>query len=282
MKHLGQMTLKAADIQIGERLRQIDEAHAGMLAESLRQTGRLRNRPEVRQQRKGKAVIFTLIAGGHRMRAVQIAGWVEVEVDVYEGTDDEVRLWEIDENLVRHELNPLDRAVFLAERQAIYLRMHPETAAGVAGAEAKHGRANDIMSFAAATAEKCGWTERTIQRAVSIAEGLKPDVRARIAGTALAHKQSELLALIKASQAEQHAVLDLLQDDDSKVKTVDSALKLVRGVRAPEVSANDMAFDKLIDLWRRTPLAAKRAFLRHLQETGVIDELLGGLEREAA
>lgn len=279
MKHLGQKTLKVADIQIGERLRQIDAAHAEMLAESLRQTGRLRNRPEVRLQKKGKAVIHTLIAGGHRMRAVEIAGWDEVEVDVYEGTDDEVRLWEIDENLVRHELNPLDRAVFLAERQAIYLRMHPETAAGVAGAEAKHGRANDIMSFAAATAEKCGWTIRTIQRAVSIAEGLRPDVRSRIAGTPLVHKQSELLALIKASHSEQHAILDLLLTEPPQSKTVEAAIKLVRGVRDSANPSAEKALNKLLRAWDDAPPAVQRSFLEHLRGTGQLGAIK---EREAA
>lgn len=137
MKSLGRVTLKVADILIGDRLRQIDPAHAELLAESLRQTGRLRHPPEVRRQKKGAKVNHTLIAGGHRMRAVQIVGWEEVEVEVYEGDDDEVRLWEIDENLIRHDLNPLDRAVFLHQRKEIYERLHPETKKGAVNQHTK-------------------------------------------------------------------------------------------------------------------------------------------------
>lgn len=281
MKYLGQMTLKVTDINIGERLRQIDEAHAEMLAESLHQTGRLRNRPEVRQQKKGKSVIYTLIAGGHRMRAIQIVEWNEVEVDVYEGTDDEVRLWEIDENLVRHELNPLDRAIFLAERKDVYERLHPEAKRGGDRKSNSHG--DSSIGFAKATAERINnLSEATIFRAVAIAKGINAAIRQRIAGTGLAHKQSELLALTKLSPAEQNTALDLLLAEEPKAKTVDQAMRIIRGVRAPEVSANDQAFDKLIDLWRRTPQPAKRAFLRHLQETDVLAELLGDGEREAA
>ena len=269
MKSLGQMTLKVADIKIGERLRQIDEAHAELLAESLRQTGRLRNRPEVRQQRKGKTIIHTLISGGHRMRAVVMVGWDEVEVEVYEGSDDEVRLWEIDENLVRHDLNPLDRAVFLAERKALYLKLHPETKHGAQGGAGGQRNENDTMSFSKDTAEKCGWSAKTIERAVSIATGLQADVRARIGGTALAKKQSELLALIKLPPTEQHRVLDLLLSPSPTVKTVEAARRVVLGVREAEVSAADAGFQKLMAAWTRVQnAAARRSFLEHLRATG--------------
>ena len=278
MKSLGRQVLKVADITIGERLRQIDEAHAQLLAESLRQTGHLRNRPEVRLQRRGKKIVHTLISGGHRMRAVRIAGWEEVEVEVYEGTDDEVRMWEIDENLIRHDLNPLDRAVFLAERKGLYLKLHPETAAGIAGAEAKHGRANDIMSFAAATAEKCGWSVKTIERAISIATAIKPDVRARIAGTALAKKQSELLALMRLAPSDQHRVLDLLLAEEPKAKTVEAARKIALGVREAADPSAENALAKLLRVWEDTPPPVRRSFLEHLRANG---QLIDG-EREAA
>lgn len=54
--------------------------------------------------------------------------------------------------------------MFTAKRKEAYLRKYPETARGVAGAEAKHGRADDNLSFADDAAAKTGMDKRTIQR----------------------------------------------------------------------------------------------------------------------
>lgn len=132
MKELGLQTIRVADIDVVDRLRHVDENHAQMLAQNIKETG-LRSPIEVRVNKKGDR--FTLIAGGHRLKATQINEMVEIKAFVFEATDDEARLYEIDENLIRHDLNPLDRAVFMAERKRLYEALHPETAAGVAGAE---------------------------------------------------------------------------------------------------------------------------------------------------
>jgi len=172
-------------------------------------------------------------------------------------------------------LNPLDRAVFLAERKAIYERLHPETRAGVAGAEAKHGRANEIISFAADTATRCGISRRTVELAVSIATRLAPEVRARLAGTEIARKQNELLALSKLPPEEQAAVLGLILSESPQAKTVAAAVKLLGGARSVESTPADAGFQRLLAAWRRAGRTAQRAFLEHLRETGDIDDLLG-------
>lgn len=263
MTSLGRETLPLGDIAVGSRLRQIDEGHAALLAESLRQTGRLRTPIEVRRQKKGGKVAYTLIAGGHRYRAAQIIGWETIDAEIYEGTDDTARLWEIDENLIRHELNPLDRAVFLAERKEIYERLHPETAGGVAGGKARQGSATDIMSFAKDTAERVGLTDRTIQRAVFIANKLAPDVRSALPGTDLARKQSELLALAQLGHNEQRQVLALMQDPEAGVKGVAAAVRLMKGVRDPG-HFPDEGFTALLAKWTRATPRERDMFLEHL------------------
>jgi ParB family chromosome partitioning protein len=265
MKSLGLHQITVAQIDFGTRLRQVSEDHAALLAANIAEVGRLRSPIEVRKTRKADQ--YTLIAGGHRLRAVQSLGWAEIDAFVFDLTDDEARLAEIDENLIRHELNPLDRAVFLAERKELYLRLHPETAAGTAGAEAKHGRATDIMSFAADTAERCGLTERSIRRAVAIAVGLKAGARARIAGTWLAAKQGELLALTRASESEQHKALDLLLATPAQAKTVEAALKMVRGVVETAKSEDDVEFEKLVKAWLRASGPVRRRFLDEVINT---------------
>jgi len=280
MKELGLQTISVASIDFGDRLRQVDENHAALLAQNIEQVGRLRTPIEVRKK-KGRKDGYLLIAGGHRLRAVQLLGWAEVQAFVFEATDEEARLAEIDENLVRHDLNPLDRAVFMAEREDLYRKMHPEaTQGGDRRSEEFQIRTVRIWSFARDTAERCGLSEDTIQRALKIGS-LKPDVRARIAGTWLAHKQGELLKLTHLSHAEQHTALDLLLAEGAEAKTVEQAKKIILGVRDGDKGETDKKFDKLIDAWRRADRTAKRAFLAHLRETGQLDEFLGA-EKEAA
>jgi ParB family chromosome partitioning protein len=283
MKALGRQTLKVADIVIGERLRQIDEAHAQLLAENLRETGLLRNRPEVRQQKKGKSLTHTLIAGGHRIRAVEIVGWEEVEVDVYEGTDDEVLLWQIDENLVRHELNPLDRAVFMFQRKEIYERLHPEAKRGGDRKSNSHG--DSSIGFARATADRINnLSEATIFRAIAIAKGLASDVRAALTGTELAKRQSELLALAKLGHGEQRQALALLIGDTPKAKNVAAAIKLIKGVRDSAPTGDDW-FKALVAKWGRASPREREAFLEHLwinPKDATLREFVAALGQEEA
>ncbi len=70
---------------------------------------------------------------------------------------------------MRAELSPAERAKATARRKAVYLKLHPETAAGVAGAHASNrvqGNASASLApaFAADTAAASGCSERAIQR----------------------------------------------------------------------------------------------------------------------
>lgn len=64
----------------------------------------------------------------------------------------------------------------ITRRKEIYEELHPETRAGVAGAEARH-HATEIISFASDTASKTGKTPRTIEQEVQISKNIVPEVR---------------------------------------------------------------------------------------------------------
>jgi hypothetical protein len=68
-------------------------------------------------------------------------GHATIECRVEEFTADEARLAEIDENLIRADLTPSERAVHHAERKKLYLKLHPETKRGAAGGEATAAKA---------------------------------------------------------------------------------------------------------------------------------------------
>ena len=245
-------------IVMGERLRPIDEGYAHLLAKNIRDAGGLRQPIEIRSQR-GRGD-FALVAGGHRFRAVQILGWERVPAIVRQLDEIQARLAEIDENLIRHDLNPLDRAVFLAARKAVYEELHPETKRGEKGRQVIEKRQTVTMtvwSFGAETAARCGLSEETIRRAVRIAGCLSPEIRARVAGTAIARNQAELLALAKLPPERQGAALDLMAERG--ITKVSAAASVLGGRAAPRARDADRIAQRLFDQFARAPKKVRHA-----------------------
>ncbi|WP_374653080.1 ParB N-terminal domain-containing protein [Dongia sp.] len=263
MKSLGLQKIDISKIDADGRLRPISPAHAALIADNIRETS-LRNPIEVRTAKGGR---FKLIAGGHRLAAIGLLKHPTIDAFVFEANDDEARIAEIDENLVRHELNPLDRAVFLAERKAIYERLHP---AAKQGGDRKSKAAKDqtetisVWSFAKDTADKVGLTDRAIRLAVSIATGLSPESRAAIAGTAFALKQAELLALAKLTPVQQRKALAGLLGDAPKFHSVRQAADNLTGRKPKAVDG----YARLVTSWRHATGAERREFLAFLNKEG--------------
>ncbi len=179
MRYISTRQIPLCDIDASDRLRPVDDG----LAESFAAIGQ-KSPIEVVAQIKGRK--YRLIAGGHRYAAALACGWesirAEIKAPVTEHHDLEIRLHEIDENLIRDDLNALDRAVFLGERQRIYEALHPESRNGGTPGNQYTGqkRENDIVSFSQSTAEKLGIGARTIQRATAIFNGLDPSIREKM------------------------------------------------------------------------------------------------------
>ena len=130
------LPVQLAQIRVADRLRlALDEATVATLAASMEELG-LQSPVLLRPWRaagpegsdawgREDAGLFALVAGAHRLEAARRLGWTHIEAMIVEGTPDEVRLIEIDENLARAELTVLDRARFLATRKRIHERMYP-------------------------------------------------------------------------------------------------------------------------------------------------------------
>ncbi|MBK8157950.1 MAG: ParB N-terminal domain-containing protein [Rhodospirillaceae bacterium] len=271
MKALGLQEIDVALIDVGPRLRPVNEAYVAVLAANIGQQKRLRQPIDVRVGKSGR---YRLIAGAHRLAAVTQIEWSKISAFVYEANDDEARMAEIDENIVRHELNPLDRAMFLAERKKIYERLHPEVKKGAQGGRGGQRNESDIVSFSKETAARVGLSERAVQRAVSIANGLTVETRKAIAGTSFALKQAELIALAKLTAPQQQKVVRLLLADNAKFRSVRQAADSVAGRTAKPVDG----FARLVTVYRHATAAERRQFRAWLTKEG---ELSTG-KKEAA
>jgi creatinine amidohydrolase/Fe(II)-dependent formamide hydrolase-like protein len=95
----------------------------------------------------------------------------------------------LDENLMRAELSPAERAKATARRKAVYLKLHPETANGATGAGRpkvrQFGEAGPAERFTAETAGTTGRSERAVQRDNERGEKVTDAALEKVVGTPL-------------------------------------------------------------------------------------------------
>ena len=186
------------------RLRLLRQDVVDGLAESMSKIGLLQ--PILAAEEDG-----LLIAGLHRYEAAKKLGWRTIRTVLVEGRSvDLMRIMQIDENLVRADLSPAERAAHQHERKKLYESEFPETRQGGAPAARGPGRGGKIAktsgipSFAADAATKTGVSRRTVERDVERAQKI-PDVLS-VAGTAL-DTPDELDALVKLPKAKQRELI---------------------------------------------------------------------------
>lgn len=169
-KPMDTLRIFANDIVIGERHRALSDDAVARLSRSIAEIG-LKYPISVRvvdeMEIDGALVsgVPVLVAGAHRLAAVQALGWTHI--DCIEVDDDPVtaELWELAENLHRHDLTKEQRDMhirryveLLTERAA---RIVPQTAEQI---PAPRGRPKSIITQ---VAEATGLSDDTIRRAVN-------------------------------------------------------------------------------------------------------------------
>jgi uncharacterized ParB-like nuclease family protein len=191
-----------------DRMRRLRPEKVDEFAESIAARGQLQ--PIIVRPRGDTD--YLLVVGSHRLEAVRKLGHEAIECRVLDGMDaDQALLAEIDENLVRADLTPSERAAHHAKRKQLYLKLHPETEKGKAGGRPR--KTSDKMSkvstsgYAKAAAKKVGKTSRTVARDVSRGEKIVPQALADLAGTCL-DNGTELDGLAKLPAAEQRSLAE--------------------------------------------------------------------------
>lgn len=274
-----QSSVKVAEIDARHRLRPVSEAGVQSLIASVTETGVMKDAIHVRRKKDGSLV---LIAGAHRLEMARQLGWEEIEAKVWtDVTDDWSRLMEIDDNLAGAEMNALDTAVFLATRKEVYERLHPEAKRGIAGAVARWDATDtmSVASFATATAEKFGLTDRHVRRMISAGSSLHPDqVRAlRQAPKPITLK--DLTEIAKITQpTDRYAVVDRLAA--GRAKSAADALRSLRAEAAGDAPVKDPVeeqFLALMKVWTRTGAAARRRLVAAAEDD--VRAILADLDR---
>ena len=266
------VTIPLSEIDVGKRLRPVDADHARMIAESMKELGQT-TPIEVRAHPIARASYgYLLVSGGHRMRAAEMAGLDEIAAIVVEVDDDQARMRELEENLIRHELNPLDRAVFLAEWHTVYLALHPEARRG----GDRKSKAQDHIAkmairsdrFTDAARDRLNLSVRTVHRLVALAKSLAPDVRAGLAGTDISRSYTELSALAAEPEDIQRAVVKQLAARGG-VGAVADLVRWAKGIAEPAAEIDpDRWLKALLGTWKKASKRERDSFLAIAQGDG--------------
>ena len=166
------MQMKISEIKINPGRRDTQQRNVEELARSIAAVG-LMNPITVTQDN-------TLIAGLHRLEAVKLLGWTEIECTTIGMDSVQAELAEIDENIVRTKLNRQELCEQLLRRKEIYETLHPETRHGMRNGQTSKN-ANlatlETKSFAEDTAEKTGMSKRAVSRLLQIANNMTQDAK---------------------------------------------------------------------------------------------------------
>ena len=259
------LPIDLAAIRVGKRLRKIDvEALAG-LAESM-STIRQQSPISVRMDPDNPGS-FILVTGAHRLEAARSLGWPQIEALIVDGPEDEHRLIEIDENLMRADLTALDRARFLSERKRVFLKLHPDRRRGGDRssrdyADSRNSHPENHPSWAEETSERVSLSPRAVQRAVAIGEGMSDELAEALSDTPIARREGDLYRLSQMDADQQAVVLDALNTADKPPATLSSLL-------GPPQPAQPLgALDRLKRAWSATPPDVQQHFLSWLRESG--------------
>lgn len=264
--------ISIAKIDTSRRLRPIDPAHAEVIAASVDEVGMkqpITVRPHPHRGEEGCAYEYDLVIGGHRLYGVdKFLHWESLEVGphvvIEDLDDDQARLAEIDENLARHELNALDRAIFLSERKRLYLAINPEAAHGKAKKSKAQEKSQTLRLFSErftkATAARVGLSERTVQLAIQLAEKLDPEAVAALRGTEIETNQRELIALAALDPLVQRQVASSIRQGQAK-STAKAMVSLGLSPAPPVCDPQAKLYATLLDAWTKANKVTRAQFL---------------------
>lgn len=196
-----------------ERLRALRPEVVRQLMESMAANGLLH--PIVVRPKPGGAG-YWLVAGRHRFEAAQKLQWPGIPAKVCSGMDvDHAELAEIDENLIRANLSPVETALHMARRKELYEKLHPTTKAGIAqglgmvrsALKKAGGQVGPEVedTFSKAISKAIGQSRRTVKRNITRATKGQ-DWLKNAAGTAL-DKGDEIDALIEMPDDKRDALI---------------------------------------------------------------------------
>lgn len=196
---------------------------------------------------------YNLIAGLHRLTACKLLGYEEIECKIVAYEDkDRARLAEIDENLIRNEIDDaIERGELWTERDRILERLGLRAKPGDNQYRQQGGETvSPPLKTTLELAKEVGYTERTYQHGKQIARDIAPEVKEKIKGTSIAKSPSALLKIARAgTQERQQAILAEQAAETAKeqqqLTEFEKRTKLAAEARAKQTELQLMALENI-------------------------------------
>lgn len=277
--------IRTDQIDVGDRLRPIDETWAAALGQMMRRDGQ--DTPIQVCQLPGRDR-WMLVAGGHRLAGAVSAEIEYLRAEVVGAGRDDRRLREVRENLWRSALSPIDRAAFIAEAVSIIKRragVDPSADGRAASANARWQKqiATEAEDATATIAVAYGWSDqvgeqiglsdRTVRNDLMLYRRLAPSLieRLRDARHPILSNSSQLRSLAKLDERAQETVVSLLIVPGASLnyaqpKTIGDAIAHPLGPKpaAAKPDAETKRLSAFIGAFQRMSLAEKRGALAQL------------------
>ena len=277
----GLMRIPIDEIEMGDRLRPLDDDWVMRLGEIMLAEGQ---RMPVEVCKLPGRNNFTLVSGAHRLAAAQAFMDLSPIRAILVGPDAlDRKLGEISENIWRKDLDPYDRAVFIAELvRTLKLKrgVDPDADGRSVSAltrwqdklsvDAEDAKANFAVAYgwAAEAAENLGFSKRTVYDALMIFRRIPAHMIAifRKRSHPILTNASELKAFAKLEEDEQQHVFGLLVHANAKYSEapfakVADALAASRG-KGPHPVESERKYNKFTgqikSAWSRLSTAHKR------------------------
>jgi ParB/RepB/Spo0J family partition protein len=225
-----------------DRMRGLRQEVVDQLVESIRVQGLLH--PIILRPRP-RAVGYLLIAGRHRLEAIRKLNKIDAKqfpdsiwAEIRDGiAADQALLAEIDENLIRADLSPAERALHVGRRKELYEALHPETKQPAGPGRGKKNLAQIEHGFVRDTAKQTGKGRSTVQRDATRAKQV--EVLGQIVGTCL-DKGDEIDALADLPPDQQQALAGRAKSGE-KVSAKTEVKRLKRDERERELAIKQVA-----------------------------------------
>lgn len=260
-------------IDVVERLRDVSVAEAERIGASMLEIGQI-TPIAVTGPQNGR---YRLVAGAHRVEGARRVGIERLRAVVLDGSPDELRLREIDENLYRHELSAYDQAQFLDERRLVWERLYGPLKRGgdrrSKGQDVPLAEAMRRSGFVKATAQQFNLHPKAIKRALSRKAAIDPEVWSAIRGLSGAANAALLDRLRRLEYFDQQEVITRVK---SRGQTLEHAVGQVwHERRRPPVepTPNLTAVEKA---WNRADEVEKQQIIAFVEEQKRILKKGGG------
>lgn len=245
--------IRLDDIDESGRLRPVDSVVASGIAASMALRGQLQpvDICQLPNQASGKP--YRLVFGGHRMAAARLAGWTHIQAFIRSNAALDRMSREIEENLFKADLSPLDRAAFvreLIETEKARLGIESGADGRALNSDYRSGKyqkkqlTNDLctmhksLGLQEAVAARLGLTQATVSRDLSL-NGIAPSFLDRVrALPGLAGNASALRKLAGLHWTKQAEVLDELES--GQAKNVAQAVAIVTKAVVPDPAKKRM------------------------------------------